>query len=147
MILFCLATCWLFVLYITEYFYCYNHTVPCPEMIRAPRNITVLPGKTANFYCLALSFGGLLYRWKKMDNTSLPESAVKAYIRWQFSYYHGHIASVNHLAIMDITQSDEGWYCCVATNECGHVKQCAWLEVNSKSFTQIQKMISIYVVL
>jgi len=34
---------------------------------------------------------------------------------------------------IDITQpSDEGWYCCVATNECGDVEECAWLEVDSK---------------
>ena len=106
-------------------------------MIRIPRNITVLPGKTANFYCLALSFGGLVYAWKRIDNDKLPESAIKGYVRWPFSYYHGHIALVNHLAIMDIKQTDEGWYCCVATNECGHAKRCAWLEVNSKIFILI----------
>ena len=27
---------------------------------------------------------------------------------------------------------DEGWYCCVATNECGDVEECAWLEVDGK---------------
>ena len=102
-------------------------------MIRIPRNITVLPEKTAHFYCLALSFGGLSYDWKRMDNASLPKSAIITYVKWKFSYYLGHIASVNRLAIMDIKQSDEGWYCCVATNECGYTERCAWLEVNSKS--------------
>lgn len=105
-------------------------------MIRVPRNITVLPGKTAHFHCLALSFGGLLYNWKRMDDASLPESAIKAYVKWQFSNYTGHIASVSHLAIMDIKQSDEGSYCCVATNECGYTERCAWLEVNSKQLIQ-----------
>lgn len=29
-------------------------------------------------------------------------------------------------------QFDEGWYCCVAVNECGNTTKCGWLEVDSK---------------
>ena len=103
-------------------------------MIRVPRNVTALPGKIANFYCLALSFGGLIYDWIRTNNASLPQSVIRAYDKWPFSSFPGQIAAVHHLAIMNITPSDEGWYCCVATNECGYAKRCAWLEVNSKSF-------------
>ena len=29
-------------------------------------------------------------------------------------------------------QYNEGWYCCVAVNECGNTSRCGWLEVDSK---------------
>ena len=107
--------------------------VPCPEMIRMPKNVTALPGRVANFSCLVLSFGGLVYDWIRINNASLSQSAIKTYKRWQFSSFRGQIAAVYHLVVMNIKLSDEGWYCCVATNECGYIKKCAWLEVNSKS--------------
>ena len=96
-------------------------------MIRVPKNITVLPGETAYFYCLALSFSGLLYDWRRIDNATLPSSANKSYNQWPFS---GFITTFYNLEIGNAESSDEGWYCCEAVNECGVTKRCAWLEVN-----------------
>ena len=101
-------------------------------MVRVPKNVTALPGRAVNFSCLALSFSGLLYNWKRKSNATIPSSAIKSYKRWPFARFLGHITAVYHLEIMNIKPSDEGWYCCVATNECGFAKECAWLEVNSK---------------
>ena len=106
--------------------------VPCPEIIRAPKDVTVLPGRVANFYCLALSFSGLLYDWKRINNATMPSSAIKSYKRWLFSDFLGYITVVYHLEVRNVKPSDEGWYCCLANNECGLAKECARLEVNSK---------------
>ena len=101
-------------------------------MIRVPKNITVLLGETAYFYCLALSFSGLLYDWKRKDNAMLPSSAIKSYNQWPFSSFYGRITTFYNLQINNTESSDEGWYCCEAGNECGVTKECAWLEVNCK---------------
>ena len=37
--------------------------------------------------------------------------------------------------VSNVQLSDEGWYCCVVTNDYGSVEECAWLEVNSKQFS------------
>ena len=92
----------------------------------------MLPGETANFYCLALSYSGLLYDWKRMNKAMLPSSAIKKYNRWPFSSFLGRITTIYHLEISNTEPSDEGWYCCIATNEGGNKTDCAWLEVNSK---------------
>ena len=102
-----------------------------PEIIQLPGNITILPQSTAHFYCLASSQSGLIYDCEVLD-TSLPHSARVSYDEWQFSTLGRHFTTVNHLTISNIQPSHEGWYCCLATNERGTVKECAWLEVNSK---------------
>ena len=107
------------------------HLVRYPEIIRSPENITILPQSTADFYCLASSQSGLIYDWEVLDR-SLPYSASVTYDKWQFSTLENQFTTVNHLAISNVQQSDEGWYCCLATNEHGTIKECAWLEVNSK---------------
>ena len=84
--------------------------------------------------CLALSFATLQYDWNK-HNGILPQTAVK-------SYNHNFLSialsekptSVNNLAVHNVQPSDEGWYCCVATNEGGSRTDCAWLKVNSKLY-------------
>ena len=101
-------------------------------MIRVPKNITVVLGETAYFYCLALSFSGLIYDWKRIDNAMLPSSAIISYKQWPFSSSFGRVTAFYHLEINSTKSSDEGWYCCVATNECGFTKECAWLEINGK---------------
>ena len=107
--------------------------VPCPEMIRAPRNVTVLPGETADFYCLSLSFSGLIYEWKRLGNSKLPSSALKTYKIWKFSSFFGRFTTLYHLEIKNTESSHEGWYCCEATNECSEAAtECGWLEVSSK---------------
>ena len=101
-------------------------TVPCPEMIRPPENIRVLPGQTADFYCLALSYSGLLYRWRRYDKHFITNTTTA---RWLFLR---HYTAVQHLFIANVQLSDEGRYCCEAINECGLTKGCAWLNVLSK---------------
>ena len=36
------------------------------------------------------------------------------------------------LTIPVVQLSDEGWYCCVATNEDGSTEKCIWLDAKSK---------------
>ena len=128
------------LLIISYVYHCYRiisssslflHLVGYPEIVRLPENITVLPQSTADFYCLASSQGGLMYNWEVFDR-SLPYSASISYDKWQFSTVGKYFTTVNHLAISNVRSSHEGWYCCLATNEHGTVKECAWLEVNSK---------------
>ena len=102
----------------------------CPEFIEAPENVTVLPDETVNFYCLAFSHGGLLYDWK-VKKGSIPLTAIESYDPWQYSTL-GQTTTINNLTMMNTKESDEGWYCCMVTNECGSVQECAWLEVDSK---------------
>jgi len=83
--------------------------------------------------CLALSFGVLRYDWRKNDGI-LPQTAVKSYIHKTFCNSlddDGETTVVYNLAVHNVQLSDEGWYCCVATNEGGSTEDCAWLEVNS----------------
>ena len=98
------------------------HVVPCPEIIAAPLNITLIPGETAKFDCLAYSLGSLKYNWKKKSTSILPSSkATECTQDYTVTF-----------SIGNTQPSDEGWYCCVANNEYGDVEECAWLEVDSK---------------
>ena len=108
------------------------HLVRYPEIIQLPESTTVLPQGTANFTCLASSQSGLIYDWKMWDRHNLPRFASISYDKVQFSSLGGHFTTVSHLVISNVQPSNEGWYCCLATNERGMVKECAWLEVNSK---------------
>ena len=108
------------------------YVVKYPEIIILPENTTVLPHGDANFSCLASSQSGLIYDWKVLNKPSLPYFANSYYDEWQFSAFEGHLTTVSRLAITSVQPSNEGWYCCLATNERGTVKECAWLEVNSK---------------
>ena len=45
---------------------------------------------------------------------------------------------VYSLTMNNVQPSDEGWYCCVATNEGGSTIDCAWLEVNSKLYYSLK---------
>jgi len=104
-------------------------TVPCPEIIEPPKNNSVILKQTAKLYCLAFSFGSLTYRWKKLYGNSVDHSTVKSYVHKRV--FSGTTA-VRSLEIPKIELSDEGEYCCVATNECGSVTKCAWLNVIGK---------------
>ena len=98
-------------------------------MVESPINNTVLLGQTANFYCSALSFGLLSYDWKQPNGSGIHSKAFK-------TCFHENILGgytiLPSLEIPNVQSSDEGEYCCVATNECGNVIQCAWLTVISK---------------
>ena len=110
------------------------HLVRYPEIIQFPENTTVLPQSAANFSCLASSQSGLIYDWKILDGPSLPYFAHISCDKWQFSALEGHFTTISRLVISNVQPSNEGWYCCLATNERGTLKECAWLEVNSKLY-------------
>ena len=82
--------------------------------------------------CLALSFGLITYDWNKHDGI-LPQTAVKSYTEnILFNPPSEGATDVYSLTMSNVQPSDEGWYCCVATNEGGSTIHCAWLEVSSK---------------
>ena len=84
--------------------------------------------------CLALSFGLIKYDWNKRDGI-LSQKALKSYAQnVLFSLPGGGTTDFYSLTMNNVQPSDEGWYCCVATNEGGSAMQCAWLEVNSKLY-------------
>ena len=91
------------------------YTVPCPEISLYPINNTVIVKEEAKFTCVAFSFSKVKYKWERSDDV-IPDKAVT------------DICS-NTLTIPNSTQFDEGNYCCVATNVCGPVKECAALSV------------------
>ena len=94
--------------------------VPCPEILEAPVRARAIPGEVAKFDCLAYSFSSLQYSWRK---------------RYSRSVLYDSEAIQNHAVTYSINNtqpSDEGWYCCIANNECGSVEECAWLEVDSE---------------
>ena len=100
-------------------------------MIISPENVTVLPNHTFTMNCLALSFGLLKYDWSKRDGI-LPQTAQLCIHNILFNPLSEQTTDVYNLAVQNVQLSDEGWYCCVATNEAGSTVNCAWLEVNSK---------------
>ena len=68
-----------------------------PEITRNPNNATVLIGQSPRLNCNAQGTN-ISYQWTK-DNTSIPG------------------ANSNALNIVNITESDEGIYKCVASNK------------------------------
>ena len=107
------------------------YAVPCPEIIKPYKNITVSVNQAVDLHCLASSCGALTYEWIK-NASNLSVSAIKSYVTKRFLYFV-QIVLTYQLTILSVQSSDEGWYCCMATNECGTTTKCIWLEVNSKS--------------
>jgi len=104
------------------------YLVPHPEIVRPPRSVNLRLGKSAFFECLAWSYSGLVYDWYKRS-ANITTNAVISYNRWSED---GCISTIYTLNISNVQLSNEGWYCCVATNNHGSVEECAWLEVNSE---------------
>ena len=89
--------------------------VPCPEISLFPMNNTIIVEEDAKFTCESFTFSKVKYKWER-ENSSLPDKAITD-------------TCSSTLTIPNSTQLDEGSYCCVATNECGPVKECAILSV------------------
>ena len=102
-----------------------------PEIITSLEKITIFPYQGCNLSCLAVSLGVLTYDWNRHDG-NLSKNAVKSYVHENFFSPLGSEATLIYsLALPNVQLSDEGWYCCVATNEAGSTTKCTWLEVNS----------------
>ena len=97
----------------------------------SPENVTVLPNGSFTMNCLASSYGFLKYDWNKRDG-NLSQTAVKSCTHDMFNPLGEEPMAVYNLGLHNVQLSDEGWYCCIATNEAGSTVDCAWLEVNSK---------------
>ena len=78
-------------------------------------NNTIIVEEEATFTCEAFSFSKVKYKWER-ENSPLPDKAITD-------------TCSSTLTIPNSTQFDEGNYCCVATNECGPVKECAILSI------------------
>ena len=93
-------------------------------------NITALPNHDIHLSCLAISLGVLTYDWSKHDG-HLPQNMTQSFVRKAFNSFGGEVTFAYDLAIHNVQPSDEGWYCCTATNEAGNTTECQWLEVDS----------------
>ena len=120
--------------YYVYYYQCNYYrllSVRHPEMIMSFENITVFPNQDIHLNCLALSSGVLMYDWSKRDG-HLPQNTTQSCVRKTFfNSFGGEVTLVYDLAIHNVQPSNEGWYCCTATNEGGNTTECQWLEVNS----------------
>ena len=87
----------------------------------------MLPGEVSQFTCEAFSFHHLKYEWKRKDFAELPTEVTTA-----LKLSEQDLMAYSVLSIDKTEVRHEGWYCCVVTNECGDVEECAWLEVDSK---------------
>ena len=92
----------------------------------------IRPNGSVTFSCLAWSFSVLLYKWIRNDSTNLPSNNSISFQDRPFPAVANCLTTVYELTIMNVHEKDEDLYCCVASNECGTSKECAWLEVDSK---------------
>ena len=106
--------------------------VPKPEIIVPPKNVTLRPNQSFTMSCLALSLGLVKDDcWIKRDGI-LPQRAVKSCTHnVLLNPLSEKTKNVFNLAVYNVQPSDEGWYCCVATNDAGSTVDCARLEVDS----------------
>ena len=101
-------------------------------MIIAPQPIVVRPSAAVTFSCLAWSFGGLVYKWNRNGSSNLPSNTTVFFQDKSLAVDNNCFTTVYELKIVNVHVRDEGFYCCIASNECGSSKECAWLEVDSK---------------
>lgn len=80
-------------------------------MIISPKLVVVRPDALVTFLCLAWSYGGLLYKWERNDSSILPSNST----------YSGRDDTIHSLSILNAQVMDEGYYCCVPSNECGSI--------------------------
>ena len=112
------------------YTFCCCFTVPCPEMIVNPEPIKVRQGSAVMFSCVAWSYGGLVYEWNKNDSLMLPQNSAIYYENKPL--INAINTTVYELTLFNVQETNEGHYCCIASNGCGSTSACALLEVDSK---------------
>ena len=101
-------------------------------MINPPTLATVRPGDTAIFKCLAWSFSGLVYEWRRSNTSKLPSDALTYFEKWSSPDDSSFTSMSFDLVLPNMGENHEDYYCCIATNPCGDTKNCAWLNVDSK---------------
>ena len=106
--------------------------MPCPEITLHPIPIKVRPDTTVTFSCVAWSYGGLVYEWQKNDSLTLPNNSAVSYKSKQLAINGGINTTVYEITVFNVQETNEGHYCCIASNGCGSTTECAWLEVDSK---------------
>ena len=100
--------------------------VPCPILLILPENTTTVIGEDVHFSCLAFSFGSLRYDWKRKDGNQVTMTTQRNPSQ-DGSYL------IENMTIKNVNTTNEGWYCCVTTNECSKDRMhCAWLEVRGE---------------
>ena len=95
----------------------------------------MLPGKPSQLTCKAFSFHHLKYEWKRKDFAELSTEVTTS-----LKLDEQDLTAYTVLGINKTGVAHEGWYCCVVTNECGDVEECAWLEVDSKLLSVAMSM-------
>ena len=103
-------------------------------MIILPLPVVVRPNAVVTFSCLAWSYGSLVYDWITSNNSTLPSNSSVFFYKTPLPADTNCITTVCELKILNVQVIDEGLYCCEASNECGSIKKCAWLEVDSKLY-------------
>lgn len=111
--------------------------MPCPEMILHPEPVKVRPNTTILFSCVAWSYGGLVYKWNKNNDMTLPNINSAVSYKNEALIASDVNTTVYEITVFNVQERDEGHYCCVASNGCGSTTKCAWLEVDSKSWYYI----------
>ena len=101
-------------------------------MIILPEPVVVRPSVNVTFSCLAWSYGGLVYKWKRNSSSTIPTNATVSFQERPFPADTICFTTVWILTIANVHVQDEGYYCCIASNECGKSKECAWLEIDGK---------------
>ena len=93
--------------------------------------IKVRPGAMVTFPCVAWSYGGLLYEWNRNGSLNLPYNSTVSY-EDKLLPMNFINTTMYELTLYNAQETDEGHYCCIASNDCGSTTKCAWLEVDSK---------------
>ena len=101
-------------------------------MILYPIPTKVRPDTTVMFSCMAWSYSGLTYEWNKNDSLTLPNSSAVTYENRPLKTNDNINTTVYELTLFNVQETNEGHYCCIASNGCGSTTECAWLEVDGE---------------
>ena len=74
-----------------------------------------------------------MYEWRKNDSLTLPSNSAISYDNKPLTINTAINTTVYEIILFNVQETNEGHYCCIASNGCGSTTECAWLEVDSKS--------------
>ena len=81
---------------------------------------------------MAHGFSSFTYVWKNSYGKISPDTRRIVTRRLELIEIAGQLLYISELKITNVEESDEGFYYCSATNDCGNDTTEAWLEVDSK---------------